>query len=118
MDIIREKLSSELTSDLNALYQLGPETKEYQDAVRSTSEVHKMFLETDKHMFEKEEKIRRFKREKAEKEQEFILKAGTLVVGTCGLIAGYRFEKTGTFTSPTFKNGYNKLISVVYKLFR
>lgn len=135
---ISEELMEQINSQLQDLSNYKPGTEEYKSCLEGITKLYKVAVEDElaeidsgERILAREEKNEQHKAEMAEKaasreleekkfKKELIHKyIAAAITGGIGLISiianvilirkGFEFEQTGTFTSTTFRNLFNKL---------
>ena len=134
---IREALTKEILSQLNSLGDLSPGSKEQQTAVDNVTKLYRLGLEDVKSADDYDEKLYRRdvdaqreqnelnkqvreeelkKNQLAEQVKDRYFRLGIEVAGivlplmfyASWMKKGFRFEETGTYTSKTFMNLFNR----------
>ena len=125
---IKDKLDTEISSELSALSSFTIGTDEYKNAVESVSklidkrnEIDKLDLENDKYMLSERMETHRINREKTlneynEKDQLFknLISISSILIPVFVTVWGtyktLKFEETGTVTTIMGRGFINKLI--------
>ncbi len=110
-----EMLLKEINSDIEVLDSLGLSDEEYKVCVNNIETLYKLKLEEDKIRLQISQNEREKKKSKGEVFERYA-KIGVDILGIMlpiifyahWLRTGMEFEKTGTFTSTTFKGLFNK----------
>ena len=113
----RELLEEEIQTQIENLKYLSGE--EYTAMVQNIEKMYKLNIEDVKTESELELEKVKAKEQKREKNIDRGINLGMFgfQMGMFGywLSKGYKFEETGTFTSPSFKNLYNNIFKFKFK---
>lgn len=135
---IPEQLAEQINAQLQDLSNYKPGTEEYKSCLEGINKLYRIAIDDEtaeidlgEKVMAREDKERQHKREISEKEKsrelnekqikkelihKYVATAITAGVGLISIICnvilirkGFKFEETGTFTSTTFRNLFNKL---------
>ena len=113
-------LSEEIEGEIENLSSLEPGSDEHSKAVESLSKLYKLKIEESKNQSELEEKQKEELLKQEQMKEQRIDRWVKVGVAACELTIplifygvwmkrGFKFEETGTFCSPTFKNFFSRL---------